>query len=85
MLNNQVFNLSPNITYKLKTIVSTIITFNSTSSLAHRLIAHTRDCSLELSRTYSSFLEFISEFNSVPEAEDNGCRIDAVLPYTHPV
>ncbi len=54
------------------------VTFNSTSGLARRPIAHTCDCSLELSRTYSSFLDFSSEFNLVLGAEDNGWRIDAI-------
>ena len=54
------------------------ISFNSTSGLARRPIAHTCDCSLELSRAYSTYQEFALEFNCILSNEDNGWLIDAI-------
>ena len=41
------------------------VTFCASDGLARRPIGHTCTCTLELSTSYSSFLEFVSEFRSV--------------------
>ena len=46
------------------------VTFSSTSGLARSPVAHTCSCTLELSRIYSNFNEFASEFNYLLRAED---------------
>ena len=55
-----------------------LITFNSSMGLSRCPIAHTCSCTLELPRTYSTFLEFSNEFNCVLQAEDSGWSIDAI-------
>ena len=54
------------------------VTFNSSMGLTRAPIAHTCSCTLELSRSYSTFLEFANEFNCILQAEDNGWSIDAI-------
>ena len=44
---------------------SITVTFNHTTGLARRPIAHTCDCVLELSTSYISFLDFEAEFRSI--------------------
>ena len=46
------------------------VNFNSLQGLARRPISHTCSCLLELSTSYSSFLEFEQEFSVVLISED---------------
>lgn len=54
------------------------VVFNGLSGLERRPIAHTCDCKLELPRTYSSFLDFATEFTAVLAHEDNGWKMDGI-------
>ena len=45
------------------------VMFNSLTGLARRPIAHTCDCTLELSRSYASNMEFENEFSKVLGSE----------------
>ena len=45
------------------------VMFNSLTGLARRPIAHTCDCTLELSRSYASYMEFENEFSKVLGSE----------------
>ncbi len=53
------------------------ITFNTLSGIAKRPIRHTCDCVLELPATYSTFMEFEQDFNSILAQED-AWTMDAV-------
>lgn len=57
---------------------SIIITFNRLDGLARRPISHTCSCTLELPVTYSTFMEFDSEFRCVLSNPDYSWRMDAV-------
>ena len=54
------------------------ICFNNISGFGRRPIAHTCDCLLELSRSYSTYQDFSAEFMSILSNEDNGWLIDAI-------
>lgn len=54
------------------------VVFNGLSGLERRPIAHTCDCKLELPRTYSSFLDFATEFTAILAHEDNGWKMDGI-------
>ena len=54
------------------------VIFNGLSGLERRPIAHTCDCKLELSRTYTTFLDFAMEFTTILSQEDNGWNMDGI-------
>lgn len=54
------------------------IAFNNSSGLGRRPVAHTCNCLLELSRSYSSYHDFTSEFTAILSSEENGWLIDAI-------
>lgn len=46
-------------------VTEILVTFNSLSGLARRPIAHTCDCTLELSTTYINYNDFYGEFQAI--------------------
>ena len=54
------------------------VIFNGHPGLERRPIAHTCDCKLELSRTYTTFLDFAMEFTTILSQEDNGWNMDGI-------
>ena len=54
------------------------VVFNSLNGLARRPISHTCDCTLELSRSYSSYMEFEDEFSKVLGSEGSCWVMDGI-------
>ena len=54
------------------------VVFNSLNGLARRPISHTCDCTLELSRSYSSYMEFEDELSKVLGSEGSCWVMDGI-------
>ena len=54
------------------------VTFNGSSDLMRRPIAHTCSCLLELSSTYVSYLDFEHEFHAVLSDKEYSWQMDVI-------
>ncbi len=54
------------------------IEFNSLSGFERRPIAHTCSCTLEIPRSYTSYMDFTNDFKAVLEAEEHGWQMDTI-------
>ena len=54
------------------------VTFNNLNGLARRPISHTCDCSLELSRSYATYMDFEEEFSTILASESSVWIMDSI-------